>query len=210
MILKEQRLIILGTLLGDGYLQKTGKKNARLKIDHSIKQKEYIFWKYEKLKNLAQDKPKLIKRYNPIFKKEYHYYRFQTYSMNILGKYKRWFYKDNKKVIPDNIENIIKHPLVLAVWYMDDGYMDKKNKALEIYLPKYEIKDLNKLVSALKNVHNIIAEIVYKKNYPVIRLKKEEAKKFVNKIEKHVIECMKYKISFSPVTTGGVNAEGPK
>jgi hypothetical protein len=60
MVSKKQREILIGTILGDGYLQKTGKRNARLKLEHSEKQKDYIFWKYEELKNLMQDRPKRI------------------------------------------------------------------------------------------------------------------------------------------------------
>lgn len=207
MILKEQRLIIWGTILGDGYLQKVGKKTARLKIEHSEKQKDYIFWKYEKLINLAQDKPKPIKRYNNKFRKEYVYYRFQTHSSPILGKYRRWFYDESgKKRIPKNIENILKHPLVLAVWYMDDGYLDKKNRTAEIYLPKYPEKDVEMLRETIEKLYSLLVSIKYKKGYPVIIIKSVE--KFISIIEKYVIGCMRYKISFGPVTTGGVFAEG--
>ncbi len=204
MILKEQRLIIWGTLLGDAYLQKTGKKNARLKIEHSAKQKDYIFWKYEKLKNLAQDKPKLIKRFNPKFQKEYYYYRFQTHSSPILGKYKRWFYKEGKKVVPENVKTILKHPLVLAVWFMDDGSIDTKNKCLEIYLPKYDKEGIEKLLKALEEIHNLKPKNRFKKGYPVLVFCSKERDKLIEIIRDYVIESIRYKISFGPVTTGGV------
>lgn len=207
MILKEQRLIIWGTVLGDGYLQKTGKKNARLKIEHSEKQKEYIFWKYNKLINMAQDKPKLIKRFNQRFKKEYSYYRFQTHSSPILGKYKSWFYDENgRKKVPKNIKNILKYPLVLAVWYMDDGYLDKKNHTAEIYLPKYSEKDVFRLKKTIEELYSIKVLIKYKKGFPVIVIK--DLKKFFSVIRDYIVDSMRYKISFGPVTTGGVFAEG--
>ena len=34
-----QKQILYGTILGDGYLQKTGEKNARLRLEHGEKQK---------------------------------------------------------------------------------------------------------------------------------------------------------------------------
>ena len=58
MITKRQYEIILGTIMGDGYIQMTGKKNARLRFEHSEKQKDYINWKWQELKNWMQDKPK--------------------------------------------------------------------------------------------------------------------------------------------------------
>lgn len=75
-----QRLLLIGILMGDGLLQKTGRSNARLRLEHSIKQKDYIFWKYEMLKNIMQSKPVFIKRFNPIWKKTYSYYRCQSYE----------------------------------------------------------------------------------------------------------------------------------
>ena len=47
---QEIKSAIIGMILGDGYLQKTGEKNARLRLEHGYKQKEYLLWKTEKLK----------------------------------------------------------------------------------------------------------------------------------------------------------------
>jgi hypothetical protein len=94
MVTKRQKEILIGTILGDGYLQKTGKRNARLKLEHSERQRDYLWWKYEELKNLMQDKPKRIERYNPVWKRTYVYYRCQTHSMPILGRLKRRFYDE--------------------------------------------------------------------------------------------------------------------
>jgi len=74
---KMQREIVIGLLLGDAFMQKTGSRNARLRLEHSAGQKEYIFWKHKVLSNLMQAKPKFIRRYNPHWKKSYNYYRCQ-------------------------------------------------------------------------------------------------------------------------------------
>jgi hypothetical protein len=209
MITKRQREIIIGTILGDGYLQKTGKKNARLKLEHSEKQRDYIFWKYQELKNLMQDKPKKIVRYNPKWKKEYIYYRCQTHSMPFLGKLKRYFYDDNgKKVIPTNIKNLLKSELSLAVWYMDDGYYYKRDEVIYIYLPKYKEEELERLKLVLKDNFDVEIKVIYKKGYPCIYLNKEETKKFFNMVGKYIVECMRYKTPLDPVTTGGEKPKG--
>ena len=71
---KRQKDILIGTVLGDAYLQKTGQKNARLRLEHGGKQKEYIMWKAKELGNLIQGKPKPLKRVHPITKKTYSYW----------------------------------------------------------------------------------------------------------------------------------------
>ena len=53
-----QRSIIIGTVLGDGSLIASRSKNhLRLQIGHCITQKEYVFWKYEMLKDLILTPP---------------------------------------------------------------------------------------------------------------------------------------------------------
>jgi len=56
---QEQKSIIIGSLLGDGYLRIIpGRKNAFLEINHSISEKDYVNWKYQKLKELIKSHPK--------------------------------------------------------------------------------------------------------------------------------------------------------
>ena len=55
---QEQKSIIIGSLLGDGYLRIVSKrKNAFLEINHSISEKEYVDWKHLKLKYLVKSPP---------------------------------------------------------------------------------------------------------------------------------------------------------
>jgi LAGLIDADG DNA endonuclease family len=47
------REFVIGTLLGDGYLEQNG-KYKRFVCVHSLKQKEYIYWKFNLLKQITQ------------------------------------------------------------------------------------------------------------------------------------------------------------
>ena len=48
---KLERSIIIGSLLGDGYMRIIpGRSNAFLEINHSIKAKDYVDFKYNSLK----------------------------------------------------------------------------------------------------------------------------------------------------------------
>src|SRR3989344_4155827 len=56
---KFERQIIIGSLLGDGYMRIIpGRFNAFLEINHSIKAKEYVDYKFQSLKRLCRSAPK--------------------------------------------------------------------------------------------------------------------------------------------------------
>ncbi|MCS7232180.1 MAG: hypothetical protein RMJ67_08600, partial [Elusimicrobiota bacterium] len=80
-------------------------------------------------------------------------------------------------------------------------------RTAEIYLPKYSKEDLLSLKNAIEELYSIEIYIKYKKNFPVIVIK--DIERFFSLIKNYVIDSMRYKISFGPVTTGGVIAEGP-
>lgn len=42
---KLQREVLVGMIMGDAYVQPTGKLTARLRIEQSEKQKDYALWK---------------------------------------------------------------------------------------------------------------------------------------------------------------------
>jgi len=94
---KKQKSILFGIILGDGYLQKTGKKNARLRLEHGGNQKEYLLWKVEKLGRFFQGKPKYLERIHPISRRKYSYWRHQSQSTPYLGKLRNIFYQMAKR-----------------------------------------------------------------------------------------------------------------
>ena len=196
---KKQRELLIGLVMGDGFLQKTGKVNARLRLEHSIKQKDYIFWKYETLKNLMQSKPKLIKRFNPIWKKTYSYYRCQSHSSSYLGRLRRLFYKDNRKIIPENIAVLLKSPYSLAIWYMDDGYLYQRDKSAYIYLSKYTEQEVLCLKEALEKDFKLSAKIKTKKEkYPCFYFDTKQTKKLVKIIQPYIIPSLRHKLLLTP------------
>jgi hypothetical protein len=211
MVTKRQKEILIGTILGDGYLQKTGKRNARLKLEHSERQHDYLWWKYEQLRNLMQDKPKRIERYNPIWKRTYVYYRCQTHSMPILGRLKRHFYDEQgRKRIPENIAQLLKSPLSLAVWFMDDGHYYSRDGSAHIYLPRYSDEEIKRLVTALVQNFGLKPKVMcmWKKGYPCLYFPREETERLMAIIKPWMPACMRYKTPPDPVTTEGAMPEG--
>jgi hypothetical protein len=109
---------ILGTILGDGYIDPLG----RLYIGHSVKQKEYFFWKFEKLKEMGA----VSEKFQPKVRKQIHSKNGKTYetlyvrSKPIFLKERAWFYPNKEKIVPRDL-HLFFNAEALAVWYMDDG-----------------------------------------------------------------------------------------
>lgn len=202
---KIQKAVIIGSILGDGFLQKTGSKNARLRLEHSLKQKEYLIWKCQILGNYFQSKPQILERNNPIFGKTYQYIRAQSYSGSELGKLYQLFYIDGKKIIPNKISDLLKDPLCLAIWFMDDGYYYQRDKLAYIYLPKYDQISINNLLNVLKVNFNLspILKIKRRGEY-VLNFSVAETEKLVQIINPFVISLMKYKLPLDPVSTESI------
>ncbi len=110
---KEQKSIIIGSILGDGYLRIIPKRNnAFLEINHSISQRQYVDWKYLNLEDLVKSPPKERKGLGNRVA-----YRFFTKQHSELTELYLRFYSNGKKVI----SNLELNPLIIATWFMDDG-----------------------------------------------------------------------------------------
>ncbi len=119
-----ERAILMGSILGDGTLQKRGLNSFRHRVSHSISQKSYVEWKYGKLTRLCQttQPPKEVTN-----KKGYVSVEFDTSSGDYLKELFDLFYKKSssdkfvKTITPELIEKLPLDPILLAVWFMDDG-----------------------------------------------------------------------------------------
>lgn len=193
---KRQKAILIGMVLGDAYLQKTGKHNARLRVEHSLKQQDYVLWKYQELKNFAQDKPKKIIRFNPTWGKTYSYLRFQSHSSPLFGRLREIFYRNGRKIIPKELPKLLALPLSLAVWYFDDGSYDRKNMAASIYIPKLSLKEQHILQFTLQDNFGLHINIHEKRgNNLALFFPKSETKKLFELIRWNAPRLLQYKFS---------------
>ena len=123
-----QMQILIGHLLGDGCLEICGNSGkARLKIEQSIKQREFVEWLYGVFKDFTKTLPKeknyLSSNSKGYFRKNSIY--FSTLSFKLFYEFHKMFYLNHKKIIPTEIENFLT-PLSLAVWFMGDGSIKSK------------------------------------------------------------------------------------
>lgn len=133
-----QRDIIIGTLLGDGFLERNG-RYVRLIIDHSTKQEIYLNWKYQFLKELGGQvfyKHQFDKRTN----KFYHHCVFRSRTSPNLESYYTLFYQNGVKRVPVALPKIIS-PQILAIWFMDDGYRRNDCNAARLNTQSYSANE---------------------------------------------------------------------
>ncbi len=204
-----QKQILYGTVLGDGYLQKTGKANARLRLEHGKDQKEYLFWKASQFQKLFQGKPKYIERIHPITKKTYKYWRYQSNSTPVFGKIRKIFYPQDKKTIPKDLNKYLSSR-TLAIWYMDDGYYSKRDNSSYLYLGRVSRDEAETVSRSIYTAFKLSNTILDKKEKSyVIYFSPKTVLKLRKIIKKYMLSQFDYKFPFNPVTTestlGGQN-----
>lgn len=190
---KTQRDIILGTILGDGYLEFNGCVGTRLQIKQSVRHKEYVFWMYKKLRNLCRTGPKQ----RPDTKQWY----FSTRALRDLTLTQNIFYKNRKKRIPGDIADILISPLTLAVWYMDDGSLDfrpKSHCAIMLHTDSFSLVDVKRLQRALKSNFGIPTRL-YKslcrgKRYPKLYIGADGRDRFFEVVKPYMLNCFASKL----------------
>lgn len=196
---KEQEAAILGMILGDGYLQPTGKKNARLRLEHRADHKDYLIWKARLLPRLFQGNPTFLKRKHPITQKIYSYVRQQSNSSPILGRLRKIFYLNGKKIIPPELGKLLKSDIALAIWYLDDGYYYPRDNCAYLYLGKVsreEAETASKVISKKFLVENSVLD-KRQKGFALYFPHRELAKLRL-KIAKYAVPIiMVYKIKFT-------------
>ena len=108
---RKQKAVFVGMILGDAYLQKTGENNARIRLEHSDKQEDYLIWKARVFPEYFQGKPVSLSRFNSQFGKTYSYVRWQSNASSEIGKWRKVFYDlTGRKVIPQEIKKLLTDP----------------------------------------------------------------------------------------------------
>ena len=177
-----QRSIVIGKLLGDGSLRK--KANTLLEINHSYKQKDYVFWLYDVFREHVLTPPELrvsgIKRFS---------YRFTTRSLSDLNSFYKEFYPNNGTKIVSKTLKL--DPLSLAIWFMDDG--SKTRTSVYLNTQQFCIEDQQLLLVKLKEL-GIVASLNKDKSYFRIRLAGSSVNTFTEYVKPNLLPSMEYKL----------------
>ena len=188
IVSKRQFDILVGSILGDAYITKLGK----IQIEHAISQTDYLRWKFKELSSISYSGISFVKRIRN--RKETYSCRFWT--RQFFKSLRAKFYQSRHKCIPPEIVKLLT-PFSLAVWYMDDGHLEKDRKRCIIATDGFDLKDLEILQSALYKRFKI--DVTIKKDKKLL-LNKNESLKFLALIDEYKNSSMAYKF-LNPLTT---------
>ena len=120
---KHAREIIIGSLLGDGWLTSlTPTKGTSIYfVKYHNKNVDYLNWLKSELNELHPSELKKTPNYPQ--------YYFYTQARVDIGELRKLFYPhEGRKIVPKNISALLSNPKSLAVWYQDDGTLDNRSK----------------------------------------------------------------------------------
>lgn len=187
---KIQQEFIVGTLLGDGCIRKSGKL-PRLCLVHSKKFENYFHWKISQMEN-----------YFNLWREQIHKKKNSTllYTETLqhagLNKFYEMFYNNSKKIIPKNLD-LWMTPYSLAVWFLDDGTLNSKTNH-RIYTNCFTYEEQLELKSLLKRCFDLDCKIIQRKDLQYyLSFNSKNTIKLSKIIEPYVIPSMKYKLRMS-------------
>ena len=193
-----QQKVIIGSLLGDGTMRVgKGGRNANFKVEHGLKQKELVEWKYNELRSFVFTGPRISYRYRYDGKKYPKSWWFRTIRHpEITVIYNQFYtgeeYRTGRKIIPDSIDKWIT-PLSLAIWIMDDGNYSRKSINISTY--SFSRDEIELLQKVLESKFNLTANF-HKDRDKGYRMtfRVQETTKLINIIHLYIIPSMMYKI----------------
>ena len=192
---QEQESALIGMILGDAYVQKTGSRNARLRLEQQAAHREYLIWKTHLLKGLFQGKPTMLKRIHPKTQKTYSYVRQQSNASPYLGKLRALFYPNGKKQIPEKLYQWLVSDIGFAVWFYDDGYYYVRDRSLYLYLGTVSRKEATIAKDVLRKRFNLQSTIADKgKKGFALYFPASERNKVRDILTKYRVPIMAYKI----------------
>jgi len=200
----DQHHLIIGTMLGDGNLRFPGRSHhANLTVEHGELQKEYVWYKYEQLKEWVLTPPAEVSRtYHKDRTRVLKSWRFSTVSHPTFTSYHSLFYREGIKRIPDNLGDLLESALALAIWLMDDG--NKNSDVLFLSTESFSVQDQERLRCCLWQKFGIDSTLNFHSHSNGqdlfrIRLTRQGSKRAVELIAAHVLPSLSYKFSAIPL-----------
>ncbi len=190
-----ERNLVLGTLLGDGCLAKKDASDlARLSVNHSLKQVEFVHWKYQLLNRFVRTEPKVIPNTEGWGGPQK---SFVTICTEEMGEIYRLLYPGGVKTITEEYLLQIEDPIALAVWYMDDGSCSQKKYNCRISTDSFSLRENELLCDWLKSKWGIedTKPFNYKRKYYNLQINASARDQLFEIIQGHMIPSMKYKMT---------------
>lgn len=199
---KEVRGSLLGTLLGDSYITQGNQFGCEQVT------KELIEIKRDLLRHYNKDVPEISSRYREnVVIDGRKVVTKPTYSIRMRHpRFKRLYsilYRTGTKQVTFSLLKFLSLEGI-ALWVMDDGYMDYKvsnsTRNLRICTDSFDEISINEIIRYFKEIHNIEAKVYYHKSTkdslkkPRISFNAANSQKLISLIYPYFIDSMLYKI----------------
>ena len=197
---RQKRALLIGIILGDGYLSKHG----GLSIEDSLKQEEFVKWKKDLLAKIFNDG---TGRTNLFYRDRFDKRTQKTYSSvschkqhKYLKLLRRWIYTPEKTYTRQVLNYL--SPEAIAIWFMDDGnlrgYISRKTGAIKsIQVSLYThcpLEQAEVVRDYFEQQWGITFSIYAHKSVFYLCANTANGNKFLDLIRPHVIPSMSYKV----------------
>lgn len=144
-----QQAVLVGTLLGDGSIAKHG-HHHRLFIKHKAAHEALAAWKRDVFADftsmpLHHFDQRLNGRLYPCV-------QFVTRTSPVFSTWRERFYRDRRKIVPADIEELLAPPAV-AAWFMDDGTADRAGVSFQTH--SFTREEVERLAAALMSRYGL-------------------------------------------------------
>ena len=188
---QRQKEIAIGSLLGDAYLRPSG-NSFSLSFAHGEKQLAYLEWKQSEFNNFVATKKFYRRETN--FHGNAPCYSFSTITHPYLLKLHNLCYLNGvKRITGDWLELL--SPLSLAVWYMDDGSLNRRYGTIVLCTNCFTLDEQAIVIDHFLSRYGIeLKEERRHNNQYVLRINASQRYRFLDIVAPHIPGCMSYKL----------------
>ena len=200
---KSLRELLIGALLGDAHIGRTGLNKAFISFEQSAKKSEYLNYLYNLVKDngipIKKDSITTYTRNDERFQTINQSLYFRTESLEEIKPLAEMFLDESgKKRVPTNIAEHLTEKS-LAYWIMDDGQQVKRG-GVTLCTDSFNSQEINVLRDALKTNFNLITSIHKKKGsnesiYERIYINKDSLDSIKPSLIPHMHDSMLYIIN---------------
>lgn len=194
----EQWSIVVGTLLGDGSLQSHGtmKTSYSLRFAHGEKQMEYLEWMKGQLFPFISSDAVPYKHKKTSIHNHAPVHTYRTCSHPSLTQLRKDFYPNDKKTVSIEWLNQVDE-LALAVWYMDDGSLNKRYGTMTFCTNGFSHEEHLLIQQWFLDRWNLPVVIENRRNNQYsIRVNASVAKHLREILRPYIPPCMSYKVDY--------------
>ena len=205
--------MLIGVILGDAHLGRTGLDKAFISFEQSKKKLEYLNYLHEQVKEqglpLIGDTLTEYSREDTRYKVNNSSLYFRTQSLESLKPLADMFLdSSNKKIIPANIADHLS-PRGLAFWIMDDGQQVKRG-GVTLCTDSFNTNEVSLLREALLSKFNLETTIHHKtgsngSSYERIYIKKDGLEEIKTSLVPYMHDSMLYKLNIVENTETAVD-----